>query len=409
MAKLQPYARDFASPRNFGSLLAPVKSTMRHPIETERAYDHRARKILFEPYFRAWLLVGLTDDTSLRDLHHAVNHDPLYRMQGAHMEVSLQALSLANAHRPVEPFFEALGQVLAALHELPASHKIARTLDPATLGQVAELLSTTAIFDSTVLALPAKIARWAATAPECAEVKVHLRLRAGYAGLDKVILTPGRQHDARQYHSLLDLKQDAGTIYLHDCGYRDIAVYDQVVESGNHFVTRLHGRFSYEVTEELVLPDEVDARGYVLRRDCLIRLGKGKSRARHVYRLVECLDTQGNALAVLTDLLAIPASHVCLLYGYRWSVEIVIRWLKHHLQLSHLMSYSPNGLMVQVLMTMIVYGLLVLYHQSSGPLSLARLRRQIKVELHQALVDWGYEQGRLDTLAQLDKPPKELT
>jgi len=70
----------------------------------------------------------------------------------------------------------------------------------------------------------------------------------------------------------------------------------------------------------------------------------------------------------------------------------VIRWLKKQLKLDHLISYSPRGVILQSVIALIVYGLLVLYNQGQ-PLSIARLRRQIRVDLHQALHDWAYHKG----------------
>ena len=105
------------------------------------------------------------------------------------------------------------------------------------------------------------------------------------------------------------------------------------------------------------------------------------------------------AVPGLTDLLDLPVEQVCALKRYRWTVETVIRWLKKQLGLDHLISYtqkagtgSPQGVIMQVTVALIVYGLLVLYNQGR-PLSVARLKRQIRTDLHQALYEWSYRQG----------------
>ncbi len=102
----------------------------------------------------------------------------------------------------------------------------------------------------------------------------------------------------------------------------------------------------------------------------------------------------------MTSLLDLPVEHVCLLYFYRWVIEILFRWLKHMLGLAHLVSHSPNGIMMQVVATLLVYALLVLYHQG-GPLSLKRLLRELRFQMHERLYQLGYEQGRRDALAQV--------
>lgn len=81
-------------------------------------------------------------------------------------------------------------------------------------------------------------------------------------------------------------------------------------------------------------------------------------------------------------------------------IEILFRWLKHTLGLAHLVSHSPNGIMMQVVATLLVYALLVLYHQG-GPLSLKRLLRELRFQMHEQLYILGYDQGRRDALAQM--------
>jgi len=54
---------------------------------------------------------------------------------------------------------------------------------------------------------------------------------------------------------------------------------------------------------------------------------------------------------------------------------------------------------MQVLVALIV-GLLVLYHEG-GPLSVVRILRRIRADLHQAIYDWGFEQGRRQVIAEL--------
>jgi hypothetical protein len=230
-----------------------------------------------------------------------------------------------------------------------------------------------------------------------------LRLRGGYGGIDRVILTAEHEHDAKRYKELLDLEQvqeeGEGYIYLHDCGYRDLETYDEVVDSGNHFVTRLHGKTTMHHIEDLALPEERKlSNGYTLMRDHTVTLGKRESQ--HQYRVVDILDSKGKPITIVTSLLDLPVEHVCLLYFYRWTIEILFRWLKHTLRLIHLVSHHPNGIMMQIVATLLVYALLILYHQG-GPFSLKQALRELRFQIHEHLYQLGYEQGQRDALAKL--------
>ncbi len=406
MSKLNPEARDFASPRNFARLLNWVPTKKRQHIAAEHGYDFNARQLRFEPHLSAWVLFGLTDDETLRDMHAAVNHDPLYRLNGAGIDVSLGGLSHAHATRPYEALQDVLMEALARIEQVPKSKRILRELAPATLEQVAELLSRSAMFDSTTLRLPTKIKEWAEQRAEEDEeelpLKVHLRLRGGYGGMDRLILTAEHEHDARRYKELLDLEQaqeeGGGFIYLHDCGYRDLEVYDEVVDSGNHFVSRLHGKTTAYHVKDLTLPEKRKlSNGYTLIHDRIVTLGKRDSQ--HQYRLTDILDSKGKPITIVTSLLDLPVEHVCLLYFYRWTIEILFRWLKHTLGRIHLVSHHPNGFMMQIVATLLVYALLVLYHQG-GPFSLKQALRELRFQMHERLYQLGYEQGRHDALAK---------
>jgi len=82
-------------------------------------------------------------------------HDSLYAAHGAKLEISVAALSKANANRPVEPFLHLLGDVLQTIGKIPKSGKVLREVDTATLKEIAYLLEQTRIFDATTFQLPA--------------------------------------------------------------------------------------------------------------------------------------------------------------------------------------------------------------------------------------------------------------
>ena len=87
------------------------------------------------------------------------------------------------------------------------------------------------------------------------------------------------------------------------------------------------------------------------------------------------------------------ADDICLLHRYRWTIEVLFRWLRQTLQLDHLMSHSPTGILRQILMTLIVWGLLVIANQDAGKLSPKQLWRELQASLHQTAVEFGYRLG----------------
>jgi hypothetical protein len=376
-----------------------VAPQRRREIAEQSGYDAPAQKLTFAPYLRA-LLVRHLMGGSLPDLQHGMAHDLLYAAHGARLEISVPALSKANAQRPVQAFWDVVAEVVATVDALPRTARIGRrtplgAATPKALREVSQLLERTQIFDATTLSLPPRIARWARTStkPEQAGIKVQLRLRAGYGGLDRGMVTGAKGNDNPSCRALLDLESAAsGQVYLFDTGYCKLATYDAIREHGSDLVTILHESITVEVAEERLVETPTTTQGYTIHRDQVVRLGTGATRARHLWRLLDATETQGQRRTSLTSLLDEPAERSTQLRAYRWTMEMVFRWRKRVLQLDTLLSVSPAGSAMQVAVALIVYGVLLLYHEG-GTLSLKALQRRLKVELHRALFAAGVAEG----------------
>jgi Transposase DDE domain len=105
----------------------------------------------------------------------------------------------------------------------------------------------------------------------------------------------------------------------------------------------------------------------------------------------------------VTNLWEIEPAQICALYQYRWTIEIVFRWLKHTLGLSHLVSTNREGVMIQILMALLVYALLVIYQQGNEGLSPKYLLLRMQHLLHWTLIEFGYYLAH----AQLGKSPPD--
>ncbi len=412
-----PHLKAVMGPRNLGQALdQAVPSRRRREIAQQSGYDAQAEKLTFEPYLRALLVRQIVGGT-LPDLQSGMAHDPLYAVHGAQLEISVPALSKANARRPAQAFWDVLAEVMAAVDALPQAVRIGRgkplgAATPQALREIGQLLERTQIFDATTLALPPQIARWARTSTkrERAGVKVQLRLRAGYGGIDRVMVTGAKGNDNPYFGALLDLPSAGpGQVYLFETGYCKLAPYDAIREHGSDLVTLLHESISVEVVAERPVPRPATAQGYTIHRDRLVRLGTGTTRSPHLWRLIDATDTRGQRRTILTRLLEESAERITQLRAYRWTIEIVFRWLKGVLQLDTLISVSPAGIAMQVAVALIVYGVLLVYH-AGGALSLKALQRRLKTELPTAIFAAGVAEGerrqRARAAAPSPSPPR---
>jgi hypothetical protein len=389
--KLKAEHRDLANPRQFNQFLdgAGVLAN-REQVAQSFNYDWHARKLTFASHFRGQVLMQASDYSSTRDHQWAAGNDPLFTACAAGVEISVSGLAQANRNRPLEPLVVLLQQVMDAVANLP--HRRLRALDKETWQGIVHLLKRTDIFDATTLKLPPKVRAWArGTSQDRAALKLHLCIGGESGSFKKIMLTPAPGSDAAYLQTLLgDLEQQQGQLFLFDGGYWKIETYHHIVASGNHFVTKRGGNIQPHIVQELPLPEEPLSSGYVVLQDALVSLG---DRQDHLYRMLRVRLSTGEEVTLLSSLVKATADVICLLYRYRWTIEILFRWLRQTLQLDHLMSHSPTGILRQILMTLIVWGLLVIANQDAGQLSPKQLWRELQASLHQAAVEFGYRLG----------------
>ena len=276
------------SPHNLSQALdRAVSPQRRRAIAEQSGSDAQAQKLTFVPYLRALILRQVLGG-SLHDLQHGMAEEPVYEVHGARLEISVPGLSKANAQRSSQPFWDVLAEVMAAVDALPTTVRIGRqaplgATTPTQLREIGQLLNRTEICDATVLALPPQIAQWARTSQkqERAGIKVQLRRRAGYGGMDRVMVTGAKGNDNPYFSALLDLERAAaGQVYLFDTGYCKLATYDQIRVHGCELVTSLHEGVTVEVLEERPVLTPVTAQGYQIHSDQLVALGTGTTRSR---------------------------------------------------------------------------------------------------------------------------------
>ena len=391
MRKLKPEYRKLTHATQFERFLdGDGALTDRDHIAQRFDYDWHAHKLTFAPHFRGHVLMQTTDYRSTRDHQWAAQHDPLFTACGANVEISVSGLAQANRKRPLEPLVVMLQQVMDAVADLP--HRRLRALDKQTWQGIVGLLHRTDLFDATTLTLPPKVRTWAkGSRGESAALKLQLRIDGKTGQFKKILLTPAPGPDASYFEALLgNLEQQQGQLFVFDGGYWNIEVYREIVASGNDFVTKRGGNVQPHVVEELPLPQQPLSSGYVVLRDAQVYLG---DRRDPLYRMLRVRLSTNKEIVLLTSLVNASADEICLLYRYRWTIEILFRWLRQTLQLDHLMSHDPIGILRQILTALIVWGLLVIANQDAGKLSPKQLWRELQAGIHWAAVEFGYRLG----------------
>jgi hypothetical protein len=404
MTALNDSCRSLASPSVFEEVLDGAGALSgREEWAEEADYDNNARKLDFEGHLRALVLLHTTAYESARDLTWAAEEDLLFKALGADFDISVRGLGGAMADRPIEPYWKMLGQVQGAVEELP--HQRLCGVSTGEWGEVADLFSTVDLFDATQIELPPTLSDWQETSEEKSGFKLQLKLDGTDGQFKEALITKPDGNDNDYFEDLLDLdpeergREEAGGLYLFDCGYWSIDTYHQIWEAEDFFVTKLHGNIKPETACERPVPDkaadpEANVAGYRVLSDQYVRLGDDRTDRDggdpdRWYRVLTVEVSTEEKIQILTNLLWLEAEQICRLYKHRWSIEIVFRWLKDRMQLDRFISQDPTGVVRQTLTALIVWGLLAIFNEGSQQFSPKRLWRKLQAAMHQALFDLG--------------------
>jgi hypothetical protein len=158
-------------------------------------------------------------------------------------------------------------------------------------------------------------------------------------------------HDATFLDRILAFAQ-AGTLWIFDRGFYDFTFFDDLMDKGVHWITRLKSNAVFTVEQVLLQTTEV--------RDCIILLG-GVTPCRHAVRLIEIRfgRTWYRYVTSVLDPAILPASVVADLYRRRWRIEEAFLIVKRLLNLSYLWTGSVNGVLLQVWSTWLFFAVLV--------------------------------------------------
>lgn len=107
-------------------------------------------------------------------------------------------------------------------------------------------------------------------------------------------------------------------------------------------------------------------------------------------RLIKATLDAGEPIWFVTNIAWLDSYQVAALYKERWQIEVLIKFLKQHLQLEHLVTRNENGIQVMLYMTLIVALLLIVYRKlnklDSDRRAKLRFAQELDVEVVRQIV-----------------------
>lgn len=307
-----------------------------------------SKKIFFESFVNTYLYLLITKSggvVTLREIAGRMGSPTLSSLYYTE-RVSPSSLSEYLSTVDIDPFMMLLQRIVVAVKDKISLHKWSnRHIE---------------IFDTVYLGVLKRLADDVSV-----EVPIRLTLKINAISLLPLdfILDLSNSSDNSVFMAMV-CTLDEGKLFLFDRGFTSLAAMREIAEGGNFFVTRMVSGYKTRVVESLNA-DYVGKTFSVLKliADELVLVGADDNEGQATYRRITFEDEDdGKKLVFLTNLVSISPWEVAQLYRLRWIIEILFRWLKHLLGAIHLISRNWNGIMVQILLTLVLLALLVMLH-----------------------------------------------
>jgi IS4 transposase len=329
----------------FSKYLDPIFVNHVFALIKELQLDRYVKKLDILKFLQLFIYAQLNQTKSLRDISLALNENEF--LQNVIGLPSISASQLSRTLRKTGPdIFIFIFKCCIDHIKQKYGNKVCKR------PEVSKLMC---LIDSSVITLCISKYPWAKFKSTKAGVKIHVSLvyADDITAVEDALITNAVNSDGSQMDELISIDKDCLNVF--DRGYMNYKKFDEMCEKGDRFVTRLKSNSSYEVIEELPVPEDSK-----VTRMAKIRLGSKSTylMKNHLY-LIETTDSQGNALRIITNDRNLDADEVSEAYKNRWQIELFFKWIKQHLNVKHIYGTSQNALFNQIYIALITHCLLV--------------------------------------------------
>ena len=189
---------------------------------------------------------------------------------------------------------------------------------------------------------------WAEYQRSCNALKLHLVFDLNRMVPVQILVGSGNSNEKSALKQMLE----AGVTYIADRGYVSFPLLADIVLADAFFVFRMKSNLSYTLVEHLeaCMPESVS---HIFTQVTDQKISLNNAPGKPSYRLIVFWILQDQFL-ILSNRMDLSTFQIILIYGYRWQVELMFRFLKRSLNGLHLLSTSQQGVTIQFYVLLIV-------------------------------------------------------
>jgi hypothetical protein len=152
-------------------------------------------------------------------------------------------------------------------------------------------------------------------------------------------------------------------ISVFDRGITSRANYDVLTDNKVLFISRIDINAKHTVHTYNVLIAKVETDTLTIISDSWVYLyTANKKRSKHPVRIITAIrKTDGKTMAFISNIKKMKVKEITEIYKSRWQIEIFFKFIKQHLNFSHLLNRTENGIKVVMYVTMTTAILLAHY------------------------------------------------
>ncbi len=178
------------------------------------------------------------------------------------------------------------------------------------------------------------------------------------------------------------------SIVVFDRGVQKRKVFKKLSDTSRLFVTRIKTDVRYHCVKVLNF-DSSDAKSSVsIQSDLIVQLQDAKSkRIKNHFRLIKAtIKKSGDPIYFLSNINDLSPYEIADIYKQRWDIEPFFKFLKQHLNLTHLVARNTNGIRVMIYMTLIAAMLIIVYKKLNKITSIKISKLRFVLELEEEIM-----------------------
>jgi hypothetical protein len=194
-----------------------------------------------------------------------------------------------------------------------------------------------------------------------------LKFTIGYSDVpDCICFYTGQTYNSENValtETIIPNQKSKEQINIFDRGITSRANYDILAAKNILFISRIDPAAKHTVHKENELKTAINTTTLTIVSDSWVYLyTMNKKRSTYPVRIIKAVKkSDGEAIAFITNIKKMKAKEVTEIYKSRWQIEVFFKFIKQHLNFSHLLNRTENGIKVVMYVTMTTAILLAHY------------------------------------------------